>query len=79
MVSKSDQLRALREQRFEAIQKRQAVNKRSAAEPAPSLLTTDRKEYMRQAQTKWRDANPDINRQRAREGMRKRRAAAKET
>jgi hypothetical protein len=78
MVSKSDQLRALREQRFEALQKRQAVNKHNA-EPAPSLLTTDRKEYMRQAQTKWRDANPDINRQRAREGMRKRRAAAKET
>lgn len=53
------------------------VNKQPETK-AKSLLTSDRKEYMRRAQTKWRSANLETNRQRARDGMRKRRAELKD-
>jgi hypothetical protein len=82
MASKADQIRALRERQYADVQRQTLapVNKQNQVnKPQPNLLTANRTEYMRRAQTKWRAANPELNRQRAREGMRKRRASAKET
>jgi hypothetical protein len=83
MVSKSDQIRALREAAWKAKlaqpayasskERRRAsgtVNKESQADGAPSNLINTNAAY----QVKWRKANTDLNRLRAREGMRKIRA-----
>lgn len=80
MLSKSDQIRALRERRFveaqtvpSAIKRQIGVGIATAVNKAkPNLINTNA-EY----QAKWRAANPELNRQRAREGMRKKRTAEK--
>jgi hypothetical protein len=75
-TSKVDQIRALRERRFD--------NSKKPAKPVNNVInstTTDSKrtgaKSSAERQTKWRAANPDINRERARTGMRKKRAAEK--
>jgi len=60
----SDQIRALRERRYEEVHARVDVINASVNNAT-------------QRQAKWRAANIELNRQRAREGMRKRRAEKK--
>jgi hypothetical protein len=60
----SDQIRALRERRYEEIMAKVDV-----------INTVNNTGTKRQA--KWRAANIELNRQRAREGMRKKRASNK--
>lgn len=79
MISKSDQIRLLRERRFEEAQapmrdvKRQIDTVTGIADvvnKAASLINSNAAH-----QAKWRLANLELNRQRARDGMRKKRAA----
>ncbi len=82
-MSKSDQIRALRELQFE--QRRRAQAKASPLDklitltkPAkPSVINAIRKSVA-ERQAKWRAENSETNRQRARDGMRKRRASKKD-
>lgn len=83
-MSKLDQIRALRERRFTE----QALSTASSTEivygggrgGGKSEAVNNTKQPLltssAQRQSKWRKANPEINRQRAREGMRKLRASA---
>lgn len=75
-MSKSDQIRALRERRYEAIPAgaiKREVDKvtgiTEAVNKAGPLINNNAAH-----QAKWRVANLELNRQRARDGMRKRRA-----
>jgi len=75
-ISKLDQIRALRERRFDNSQKpAKPVNNIINSTPATSKRTGGKSNAQRQA--KWRADNPDTNRERARNGMRKKRAAEK--
>lgn len=71
MTSKSGQLRALRERKFEA-----AKPKPEKLAIANAIINSVNKPPKSNAtyQSKWRAANPELNRQRARDGMKKRRA-----
>lgn len=75
-MSKIDQLRALREQSFKRRSVTPSVNN---AIPRPKAVNNavNNASSNAQRQAKWRKANADLNRERARIGMRKRRAAAK--
>lgn len=80
------QLRAMRERRFAAMQasQRETVNKASPVNKTVQAIQSEVDQIASHKgnaahQTKWRAANTELNRQRAREGMRKRRATAKET
>lgn len=80
-MSKADQIRALRE-RLYAESQRNAVNNAQVSRPVsnkpsetePLVINTNVRR-----QREWRTRNLELNRQRARDGMRKRRAAAKES
>lgn len=84
MTSKLDQIRALRERRFAGQVSPSASSpeiiyggargggmSETVNNTKKPLLTSNT-----QRQSKWRKANPELNRQRAREGMRKLRANA---
>lgn len=73
MVSKSDQIRALRERRFAEPAKPEPVRN------AIKLSVTHKADNTNASrQARWRAAHLEISRERTRERMRKRRAAAKE-
>jgi hypothetical protein len=86
-MSKLAQLRALRETQFEERQARVTPKPKAAllTEAKPLLtapITAIAKKPERRGKTnaerqvKWRETNTDLNRKRAREGMRKKRAAS---
>jgi len=79
-LSKLDQIRALRERRFAERTAPDATNELLYGGPAGGGMSANVNKgglLTRNAdhQAKWRKANPELNRQRAREGMRKLRAA----
>jgi hypothetical protein len=85
-MSKADQIRALRERQYEEHAQRLA-QQAAVGSPAALALSTvgdavtnvinSVAKTVAERQAKWRTAHPDINRNRAREGMRKLRAAKK--
>ena len=79
-MSKLDQIRALREQRYTETQSR-PVNNMSVinkSQPVINAAPSVTRPTNAQRQAKWRKANEALNRERAREGMRKRRAQQKD-
>lgn len=76
MSSKTDQIRSLRESGFERWKARQSVNNQHR-DTEGLIINKGRKDQIRRAQQTWRQRNQDLNRQRAKEGMRKLRAAEK--
>jgi hypothetical protein len=88
-MSKLDQLRALREARYVEDQQtrvtvKPAVNNERPVNNAPAVINSDAAKELplltstADRQRKWRAAHFDLNRQRAREGMRRLRAKQKE-
>jgi hypothetical protein len=81
-LSKLDQIRALRERRFaERAAPVSSVELLYGGAPGGMVATVNNTKQplltsSAERQSKWRKANPDINRQRAREGMRKLRAGS---
>lgn len=78
-MSKADQIRALREMRYAEMQQQASVEQ----EPVINVINTvtDKEDVLLTSnadrQAKWRKANAALNRERARDGMRKKRAEAK--
>jgi hypothetical protein len=79
-----------REAQLRAMRERQAAEREKRAKASPALINTLQSDVNKIAakpsrrtrnaadQAKWREANPDTNRERARTGMRKKRSAEKQ-
>lgn len=75
-MSKLDQIRALREANHVS-----NVNNKVKANPKEGVINNspeNKAATQAERQAKWRKANPELSRQRAREGMRKLRSSVKQ-
>lgn len=81
MTSKTDWLREMRERKFAEARKQEPAEKADTVNKVNKIVTVNKGGVAlltsnAKHQAKWRQANTELNRQRAREGMRKFRQVA---